>query len=118
MANMLNTSPTYSDAPITPLGHETGITSTPVSELPSRGSTPRPNPHHPSPYHYQPAIHASRPELVSLHRNSTNYAQAHSESLKLDQQDSSYSFSPEDLKRSKYHHLMKDGTAGKKKEGE
>ena len=116
----------YADRPATPLGEETGLTSTPVSEHPTRGNTPRPLGPAPNPYHYQPAIASTRPELTSLRRNSSNYAQAHAESLtKLtpaegpgsggDEAGSppratrrSYSFSAEDLKRSKYHHLMKD----------
>jgi hypothetical protein len=114
---------TYADRPVTPLGEETGLTSTPVSEHPTRGNTPGLNAA-PNPYHYQPAITSTRPELTSLRRNSTNYAQAQAESLtKLitpsspESEESSrphapgrsYSFSAEDLKRSQYHHLMKDG---------
>ena len=114
---------TYADRPITPLGEETGLTSTPVSEHPTRGSTPRLNAA-PNPYHYQPAITSTHPELTSLRRHSANYAQAQAESLtKLTTPSSpeseesspphapgrSYSFSAEDLKRSKYHHLMTDG---------
>src|SRR5204863_5500669 len=110
---------TYADRPATPLGEETGLTSTPVSEHPTRGNSPRPNAA-PNPYHYQPAITSARPELTSLRRNSTNYAQARAEFLtKLTTSSSpeseesspshapgrSYSFSAEDLKRSKYHHL-------------
>jgi hypothetical protein len=121
---------TYADRPATPLGEETGFTSTPVSERPSRGNTPRPNAA-PNPYHYQPAIASARPQLTALRRNSSNYAQAHAESLtrlsptSTDEPSSaedssvpprsqgrSYSFSAEDLKRSKYHHLMK-GDEGK-----
>jgi hypothetical protein len=117
---------TYADRPATPLGEETGLTSTPVSEHPTRGNTPAPAA--PNPYHYQPAITSTRPELTALRRNSSNYAQAHAESLaKLTTaspeqspaaDDSgfspphapgrSYSFSPEDHKRSAYHHLMED----------
>ena len=117
---------TYADRPVTPLGEETGLTSTPVSEHPTRGNTPRPNPA-PNPYHYQPAIASARPELTSLRRNSTNYAQARAEFLTERASPSSpqseesspphahgrsYSFSAEDLKRSKYHHLMMDGGGG------
>jgi hypothetical protein len=111
---------TYADRPVTPLGEETGLTSTPVSEHPTRGNTPRLNAA-PNPYHYQPAITSTRPELTSLRRHSTNYAQAQAESLtklttppSLPSEESpsphapgrSYSFSAEDLKRSKYHHLL------------
>ena len=114
---------TYADRPATPLGQETGLTSTPVSENPTRGNTPGLNAA-PNPYHYQPAITSTRPELTSLRRNSTNYAQAQAESLtKLTTPSSpeseessprhasgrSYSFSAEDLKRSQYHYLMTDG---------
>jgi hypothetical protein len=118
---------TYASCPMTPLGEATGITSTPVSEAPSRGDTLDPAP---NPYHYQPAITSSRPELTALRCNSSNYAQAHAESLlKLATQQEfsaatspshgtsksltsprgpgrSYSFSAEDLKRSSYRHLM------------
>jgi hypothetical protein len=114
---------TYADRPGTPLGESTGITSAPTSEHPSRKSTPPPNP---NPYHYQPAIAATRPELSVLRRNSSNYAQAHAESLtkltqlSLEQSEESrtrnpgrsYSFSAEDLKRSHYHHLLKDDEQG------
>lgn len=108
---------TYADRPPTPLGQTTGITSAPTSEHPSRKNTPPPTS---NPYHYQPAIAATRPELSVLRRNSSNYAQAHAESLfKLTQTDQSeesrtrsprrsYSFSHEDHKRSHYHHLMKE----------
>jgi hypothetical protein len=133
---------TYADRPMTPLGEATGITSTPVSEAPSRGNTPRPDPA-PNPYHYQPAITSYRPELTALRRNSSNYAQAQAESiLKLTttQQESSaavtspasygaiqspssphgprrsYSFSAEDLKRSSYQHLMSADADDKVKE--
>ena len=117
---------TYADRPATPFGEETGLTSTPVSQHPTRGNTPRPDV--PNPYHYQPAIASTRPELVALRRNSSNYAQAEAESVaKLaaasreqrpptEDPDSlppypsrrSYSFSKEDHKRSAYHHLMDD----------
>ena len=114
---------TYADRPATPLGESTGITSAPTSEHPSRKNTPPPST---NPYHYQPAIAATRPELSALRRNSSNYAQAHADSLtKLTQsspeqsEDSptrspgrSYSFSVEDHKRSHYHHLMKDDEKG------
>lgn len=120
---------TYADRPATPLGDETGITSTPVSEHPSGKSTPRSTA--PNAYHYQPAIASTRPELTALRRNSSNYAQAHAEALtKLttaspeqspvgDDPASyaprrSYSFSTEDHKRSAYHHLWED----KKREGD
>jgi hypothetical protein len=113
---------TYADRPVTPLGVETGLTSTPVSEHSTRGNTPHPNAA-PNPYHYQPAITSTRPELTSLRRHSSNYAQAQAEFLtKLTTPSSpqseesppprapgrSYSFSAEDLKRSKHHHLMMD----------
>jgi hypothetical protein len=128
---------TYADRPATPLGEETGLTSTPVSEHPTRGNTPRPAPA-PNPYHYQPAIASTRPEFTSLRRNSSNYAQAQAEYLsKLatseppvpdasgDDASSpprgpgrSYSFSAEDLKRSKYQHLMTDGQDEKNEQPE
>jgi len=119
---------TYADRPITPLGEETGITSTPVSEHPTRRNTPHPN-LAPNPYHYQPAITSTRPELARLRRSSCNYAEAQAESLSklksaatedpyaVASEESSppprgpqrsYSFSAEDLKRSTYQHLMKD----------
>jgi hypothetical protein len=133
MSNLANLKgKTYADRPATPLGEETGITSTPVSEHPSRGNTPRPV----NPYHYQPAISSSRPELTALRRNSSNYAQAHAESLaklasvspkKPTDADASasspprapgrsYSFSKEDHKRSAYTQLMEDDK--KKEEGQ
>jgi hypothetical protein len=119
---------TYADRPMTPLGEATGITSTPVSEAPSRGDSPRPDPA-PNPYHYQPAITSQRPELAALRCNSSNYANARAESFLRNtaQQGGpyssgpprpgkdgspprgpgrSYSFSAEDLKRSSYQHLM------------
>jgi len=133
---------TYADRPLTPLGEATGITSTPVSEAPSRGDSPRPDPA-PNPYHYQPAITSTRPELTALRRNSTNYAQARAQSrLKLSAQpeptatspfasygadDSgsphpvprrSYSFSAEDLKRSSYEHLFSSHSDRKPKKEE
>lgn len=123
---------TYADRPATPLGEETGITSTPVSEQPTRGNTPRPNAA-PNPYHYQPAITSTRPELTSLRRHSSNYAQAQAESLaKLTTPSSpqseesspphapgrSYSFSAEDLKRSRHHHLMDGGQKNVEAEGD
>ena len=132
---------TYADRPLTPLGEATGITSTPVSEAPSRRDTPRPDPA-PNPYHYQPAITSTRPELTALRRNSSNYAQARAESLlKLTAQQEpeatspsashgmddgasfhgparSYSFSAEDLKRSSYEHLVSPDSDRKSKKGE
>jgi len=133
---------TYADRPLTPLGEATGITSTPVSEAPSRGDTPRPDPA-PNPYHYQPAITSTRPELAALRRHSTNYAQARAESLlksaahpeatattpfaSYDADDGasphpvprrSYSFSAEDLKRSSYEHLMSPESDRKPKKRE
>jgi len=127
---------TYAERPATPLGDETGLTSTPVSEHPTRGNTPRPAA--PNPYHYQPAITSTRPELTALRRNSSNYAQAQADSLtKLttaspeqsppaeDPASSpprapgrSYSFSTEDHKRSAYHHLMGDKKEGEGEEGD
>ena len=124
----------YADRPMTPLGQATGITSTPVSEAPSRGDSSPSDPA-PNPYHYQPAITSQRPELTALRRNSSNYAQAHAESLlKMTAQQGeaspgkdgssppgpgrSYSFSAEDLKRSSYQHLMSHESDRKKKAGE
>lgn len=130
---------TYADRPLTPLGVETGLTSTPVSERPSRGATPRPNAA-PNPYHYQPAITSSRPELTARRRSSANYAKAHAESLAKsnspvtespvtespDNDDvtffprpgRSYSFSAEDLKRSHHNPLMQDDAAKQQDEEE
>jgi hypothetical protein len=126
---------TYADRPTTPLGQATGITSTPVSEDPSRGDS-SPADLAPNPYHYQPAITSQRPELTALRRNSSNYAQAHAESLlKMTAQQGeagpgkdgscppgpgrSYSFSAEDLKRSNYQHLMSaESDRKKKKDGD
>jgi hypothetical protein len=116
---------TYADRPTTPLGETTGLTSTPVSERPSPKSTPHPL-QITNPYHYQPAMQASRPELTAQRRNSSNYAKAcaalagftplTSEQEELSTEEPqmprppqrSYSFSAEDLKRSKYEYLMKD----------
>jgi len=126
---------TYADRPATPLGEETGLTSTPVSEHPTRENTP--GPAAPNPYHYQPAITSTRPELTALRRNSSNYAQAHAESLaklttaspeqspETDDPGSSpphapgrsYSFSTEDHKRSAYQHLM-EGRKEKSEHGD
>ena len=129
----------YADRPVTPLGEATGLTSTPVSEHPTRGNTPRPS-QPPNPYHYQPAIVSARPELTAVHLTSSNYAKAQAESLSeitssASPEDTSggevqipvssrpgvsrrsYSFSAEDLKRSKYQHLMKDDVEARK-EGE
>jgi hypothetical protein len=126
----------YADRPATPLGEATGLTSTPVSEHPSRKNTPPPG----NPYHYQPAITSSRPEIAKLRRSSTNYIQASSSRIQAEatspgavgdggvsgvssvgepgsprSSGRSYSFSSEDLKRSKYQHLMmeKDHEEGK-----
>jgi len=116
---------TYADRPATPLGEATGLTSTPVSERPSPKTTPYP-PQITNPYHYQPAMTASRPELTALRRNSSNYAKAcaalggftalASEEEHPSKQEPhvprppqrSYSFSAEDLKRSKYEYLLRD----------
>lgn len=129
---------TYADRPATPFGEQTGLTSTSVPEPTSTGgdaSSLAPNP-----YHYQPAIVSTRPELTALRRNSTNYAQAYAESLQkftyVNSPDEaaapgqeysssprsagerSYSFSAEDLKRSKYHHLMTDEVEEKREREE
>jgi hypothetical protein len=119
----------YADRPATPLGEATGLTSTPVSEHPSRRSTPPPSAQGTNPYHYQPAIASSRPELAVLRRNSSNYIQASAaEGLKFsttdDKDGPSYghgrtkSFSAEDLKRREHEHLMTMGKEGEKEEGE
>ena len=115
----------YSERPATPLGEETGIT----SASPSERATPKEVPRTvapPGPYHYQPAIASTRPELIALRRNSTNYAQAQAESLRLtslsghesshdaaataepSESARSFSFSTEDLKRARYEDLFKD----------
>ena len=128
----------YADRPLTPLGEATGLTSTPVSENPSRKNTPPPS----NPYHYQPAIASTRPEVAKLRRSSSNYIQASSRAQaeatspgavgdggvsdvssvgepgspgSPGSSGRSYSFSSEDLKRSKYQHLMteKDHEEGK-----
>jgi hypothetical protein len=70
---------TYTDSPSTALVEETGLSSTPVSELPTGGSAARPTP--PMPYHCKSAITFSVPELTSFHLNSSNYAEAYAESL-------------------------------------
>ena len=116
----------YADRPATPLGEETGLTSTPVSERPSPGATPRPQ-QTTDPYRYQPAMMYSRPELTALRRHSSNYAQAQAaafsgftpitsdekhptreEEQRPGAPPRSYSFSSEDLKRSNYEYLLKD----------
>ena len=61
----------YADRPLTPLGEETGITSTPVSRQASPPPAQALNP-----YHYQPAIYSSLPELGAQRRESSNYARA------------------------------------------
>lgn len=98
----------YADRPATPLGNSTGLTSTPVSGHGTPSSTTPPEP---NPYHYQPAQTLTRPDLSVLRRNSSNYAQAHAESLSKQPEgpaspQRTYSFSVEDHKRSKYEHLM------------
>jgi hypothetical protein len=121
----------YAERPTTPLGEETGITSAHVSEYPSASSTPRPPPAAmPDPYHFQPAIASSRPELSALRRNSSNYAQATAENLKFTSMDEkgeeevrpvpgrSYSFSAEDLKRSQHEHLVKGQSVPEGQEGQ
>src|SRR5271170_6148210 len=70
----------YADRPLTPLGEASGLTSTPVSEVPTRTNSPPPM-EAPNPYHYQPAIASSRPEFSVFRRNSSNYAQASAHSL-------------------------------------
>lgn len=101
----------YADRPATPLGDTTGITSTPVSEhgAPADNTPPQSNP-----YHYQPAQTFTRPDLSTLRRNSSNYAQAQAESLSKQPEgpaspQRSYSFSVEDHKRSKHQYLMTEG---------
>ena len=59
----------YSERPITPLGENTGLTSTAVSQLPSRKSTPGVNP-----YHYQPAVTWTHPGAYP--GKTSNYAEA------------------------------------------
>ena len=127
---------TYADRPATPFGEQTGLTSTSVPDPTPTGDA---SSLAPNPYHYQPAIVSTRPELSALRRNSTNYAQAYAEwpqkftsasspdeapapgqeysSSPHSTSGRSYSFSAEDLKRSKYHHLMTDETK-EKREGE
>ena len=51
----------YTDRPITPLGLETGLTSAPVSEGPTRSNSPKPI----NPYLYQPALRLTHPDAVS-----------------------------------------------------
>jgi|SRR5271156_2712658 len=125
---------TYADRPVTPLGEASGLTSTPVSEQPSRKNTPYP-PQITNPYQYQPAMAASRPELAAQRRNSSNYAKACAEvggftPLTAEEEEPpteephemprapqrSYSFSAEDLKRSKYEYLLKDEHKGEHRE--
>jgi hypothetical protein len=131
----------YADRPATPLGDATGLTSTPVSEQPSRKNTPPPG----NPYHYQPAIASTRPEIAILRRSSSNYIQACSPHIQTEVTSPgaggdggvggmsdvssvgepgspggsgrSFSFSAEDLKRSKYQHLMKEEDHEEGKEG-
>jgi hypothetical protein len=98
----------YADRPATPLGDNTGITSTPVSQHGTPGSNTPPQP---NPYHYQPAQTYTRPDLSVLRRNSSNYAQAHAEALSKQSEGQAspqrtYSFSVQDQKRSRHQHLM------------
>ena len=60
----------YADRPVTPLGTATGLTSTPVSQHPSRCGTPRPM----NPYHYQPAVIWNHPNVFPC--SSSNYLNA------------------------------------------
>ena len=60
----------YTDRAITPLGKETGLTSTPVSLRPSRANSPK----FVDPYVYQPAAMWTHPEAVP--GPTTNYLQA------------------------------------------
>ena len=64
----------YADRPVTPLGEGSGLTSAPVSQLPSRTSSPKtPDV---DPYRYQPAINSSRPQFTAPDYQSSNYARA------------------------------------------
>ena|SRR5947207_955076 len=66
-----NQKKSYANRPLTPLGDAFGLTSTPVSEVPSRTSSPPPPL---NPYMYQPARTWTHPTV--LPRSSSNYAQA------------------------------------------
>lgn len=63
-------SKTYSERPKTPLGEDTGLTSTTVSQQPSRKSTPPGV----NPYQYQPAITWTHPGVYP--GKTSNYAEA------------------------------------------
>jgi hypothetical protein len=98
----------YADRPDTPLGPNTGITSTPASETGTPGSN---TPADTNPYHYQPAQTLTRPDLSALRSNSSNYKQAHADSLSKQpggptSPERSYSFSRDDHKRRKHEYLM------------
>jgi hypothetical protein len=77
MSHVPNTQTTYTDRPVTPLGEASGLTSTPVSEYPSRQSSPRttrttkPTV---NPYQYQPAMAWAHPSVFASLCSSSNYS--------------------------------------------
>ena len=70
MLKPYNQNKSYANRPLTPLGDAFGLTSTPVSQVPSRQNSPPPL----NPYMYQPAIALTHPTVFS--KSSSNYTQA------------------------------------------
>jgi hypothetical protein len=79
MLNVPNKQNTYADRPVTPLGEASGLTSTPVSEHPSRQSSPKPNTTTKptvNRYQYQPAMAWTHSSAFASACSSSNYSHA------------------------------------------
>lgn len=74
MLKPYNRENSYANRPLTPLGENSGLTSTPVSEGPTRQNTPPPM----DPYKYQPAM--AWTHACPFPRSSSNYSHAASTS--------------------------------------
>jgi hypothetical protein len=70
----------YAARPVTPLGEASGLTSTPVSEYPSRENSPGPEKtaekenHEVNLYQYQPAMTWTHPSAFAAARWTSNYS--------------------------------------------